>query len=195
MLVLVAVMITAVGAYASTIWLSDAGVRGARNIQLLVVLPVVGLSVLVFIGGKAGLDRAVIGSSRLRQERPEHLNLSSPSRLNEPLEAGPVPPARSKLERFKAFLIVLIALFGTAIFFWNTLLPLFSYEVRKSRMEAAVVRLLDKEGPERPLKPLVDLMQKENGEWLGTAMIGEYRYNIKAHVVGRDLSVEWRRAN
>lgn len=187
-LVLLAVAITAVGSYAATIWLTKRGVGNEDAIKILFLVPIIGLYMLVALG-KAALDRVVSRRFRQRQEAAPRTE----ERFAESGQGGGNGQHRPVRKTIAGVLLAaLMVASGFAV--WYELLPAFSYETRKTRMEAAVGKKLEQEGLEFPLKPEVELTEQQNGVWSGTARFGDAVYRVEAERSGGLLSVQWRRS-
>jgi hypothetical protein len=172
----IVVVLTAVGAWAATIWMNNAG---ARVQPALVALPLVALTAGLFFAMKAVVDRIVFGP--LPHTRDSQAELPAVVR-------APVSRWRKWL---MGIVFVPVGVFGVWLVFSQSILPLLSPAVRKSRMEAAVREVLREQGPQRPLEPFVELTEEPEGRWRGTARIGDTVYRIKASRNGPNVSIQW----
>lgn len=204
LLVSMAIVFTAVGVYYTTGWFAKRGVEAQGVLQIIVALPMVILAGGVFSLGMAILNGLVFGPfPRLTgpglNPNPSSetaipiVEYGSPENQNEINNAGPQKGSWAGRKEIIRNILIILLVAGGAFIFWQYLLPVFSYDIRKSRMEAAIVKIFESKFPGQPERPKVELTQEiDFGIWKGTVKIGDMTYQLKAIKNKRDISIEYK---
>jgi hypothetical protein len=95
----------------------------------------------------------------------------------------------------QAAIVALLVIAGGVLFFWQTLLPVFSPETRKARMEAAVLKVMREELSQPTIEASIELTEASQGQWHGTATVGESKFNVHVERTAVGIQVRFRRSN